>query len=143
MLQLRTRIEGAFTGFDDGAVFRLANGQVWQQARYRYRYKYAYCPEVEIRKVGSGFVMDVPCMNDSIQVVPARVVTEDVIVSDFSGFDGETKVEFQNGEIWQQTEYKYEYHYAYRPEAAVIDGINGTVLYVDGMSSPIAVRRLR
>jgi len=29
------RIEGSFTGFHGGAVFRLTNGQVWQQARYR------------------------------------------------------------------------------------------------------------
>jgi hypothetical protein len=28
---VQTRIEGEFTGYNDGAIFKLANGEVWQQ----------------------------------------------------------------------------------------------------------------
>jgi hypothetical protein len=138
-----TQIEGDFSGFDGGAVFRLANGQVWQQARYRYRYHYAYRPRVEVSRQGSGYVMQVPCMNDQIEVVPANVLCEGAIVSDFSGFDGDTIFEFQNGQRWQQAAYKYAYHYAYWPQAIVVDGIEGVVLSVEGMDETVQVRRIR
>ena len=68
MTTIRSRIDGEFTGFNGDAVFRLVNGQVWQQARYRYRYRYKYRPEVEIRREGGRQVMYVPFMDESIEV---------------------------------------------------------------------------
>jgi hypothetical protein len=142
-MSLVTQIEGEFSGFDDGAVFRLANGQTWQQARYRYRYHYAYRPQVEILSRAGGYVMRVLCMDDQVEVTPATVLCDGVIISEFSGFNGESVFEFNNGQRWQQAEYKYSYHYAYRPEATVVDGINGIILTVDGMDETVRVRRVR
>ena len=68
MTTIRSRIDGEFTGFSGDAVFRLVNGQVWQQARYRDRYRYKYRPEVEIRREGGRQVMYVPFMDESIEV---------------------------------------------------------------------------
>jgi hypothetical protein len=82
-------------------------------------------------------------MNDQIEVMPATVLCEGVIISEFSGFNGESVFEFNNGQRWQQAEYKYSYHYAYRPEAVVIDGNEGMVLTVDGMDETVRVRRVR
>jgi hypothetical protein len=138
-----TQIDGDFSGFNGSAVFRLANGQVWQQARYRYRYHYAYRPHVEISRHGSNFVMKVPCMNDQVEIVPATILCEGTIVSDFNGFDGESIFEFQNGQRWKQAAYAYAYHYAYRPEAVVVDGIDGVILSVEGMDETVQVRRLK
>jgi hypothetical protein len=137
------QIDGEFSGFDDGAIFRLSNGQTWQQARYRYRYRYAYRPKVEIVRSGNGYVMKVPCMADEISVVPVTVLCEGAIVSDFDGFHGDSAFEFDNGQRWVQSEYKYAYHYAYRPAAVVVDGVNGIVLTVEGMDETVAVRRVR
>jgi hypothetical protein len=100
-----TQIDGDFSGFNGSAVFRLTNGQVWQQARYRYRYHYAYRPHVEISRHGSNFVMKVPCMNDHVEIVPATILCEGTIVSDFDGFDGNSIFEFENGQRWQQATY--------------------------------------
>jgi hypothetical protein len=97
-----TQIDGTFSGFNGSAIFRLTNGQVWQQARYRYRYHYAYRPHVEIGKHGNDFVMKVPCMNDQIEIVRATILCEGTIVSDFKGFDGDSIFEFDNGQRWQQ-----------------------------------------
>ncbi|SJN37836.1 hypothetical protein FM117_09970 [Micrococcus luteus Mu201] len=44
-----------------------------------------------------------------------------------------------DGSIWKQSEYHYEYHYAYRPQAQVI----GDKMMVEGMSRAVQVRRLR
>jgi hypothetical protein len=45
---LESRIDGEFTGWSGETIFRLQNGQVWQQSSYAYRYKYAYSPRVVI-----------------------------------------------------------------------------------------------
>lgn len=140
---ITTKIDGEFSGFDDSAVFRLTNGQVWQQARYRYRYHYAYRPDVRIVQQGGQHFMEVPCMGDRVEVRPAQVLCQGVIVSDFEGFDGESVFEFNNGQVWKQSAYKYSYHYAYRPEAMVVDGHDGIVLTVEGMSDTVQVRRVR
>jgi hypothetical protein len=71
------------------------------------------------------------------------VVCEGVIISDFTGFDGDSEFEFNNGQVWKQAEYKYSYHYAYRPEAVVIDGRHGFTLKVEGMDETVGVRRLK
>lgn len=143
MADIRSRVEGEFSGFDDDAIFRLSNGQVWQQAIYKYHYYYAYQPHVTIRRNGSGYIMEVPSMRDSVAVVPIDVVTEGVIVSEFRGFSGNSKFQFNNGQVWEQAEYKYAYCYAYRPEAIVVNGINGLVLRVEGMEEQVRVRRVK
>jgi hypothetical protein len=71
------------------------------------------------------------------------IVCEGVIISDFTGFDGNSEFEFNNGQVWKQAEYKYAYHYAYRPEAVVIDRRDGFTLKVEGMDETAGVRRLR
>lgn len=68
MSVIRSRIDGEFEGFDGDALFRLANGQIWQQVRYRYKYRYKYRPHIEIRREGSKYMMYVPFMGESIQV---------------------------------------------------------------------------
>jgi hypothetical protein len=73
----------------------------------------------------------------------SEIVCEGVIVSDFSGFDGNSEFEFNNGQIWKQAQYKYAYHYAYRPEAVVTDGRDGPVLKVEGMDETVRVRRIK
>lgn len=139
---VQSRIEGEFNGFNGGAIFRLSNGQVWQQKRYRYRYKYAYRPQVILYKEDGRYFLNVPCMDEAIEVVRVNILCEGVIVSDFKGFNGDAKFSFQNGLKWKQAEYKYSYHYAYRPEAIVIDGIEGVTLHVDGMSDVVRVHQI-
>lgn len=141
--EIHSRIDGEFNGYHDSAIFKLANGQVWQQRRYRYRYRYAYRPEVRIYKEGGRYMMEVAVMDELIEVVQASLIVDGPIVSDFSGFNQDMKFEFQNGQIWEQAEYKYNYHYAYRPDAVIVDGINGHELHVDGMDESVRVRRVR
>jgi len=142
--EIRSRIAGAFSGYNSGAIFRLANGQAWQQKRYRYRYKYVYRSEVRIYQDGGQYMMEVAGMEDDpIQVTRVQIAAEGPIVSDFSGFNQDMQFQFQNGQIWQQAEYKYSYHYAYRPNAIVVNGIGGDELQVDGLSETVRVRRIR
>jgi len=140
--QIVSQIDGEFTGFNDGTIFKLMNGQVWQQSRYKYKYHYAYCPRVKIYQGDSGsFLMKVNGVNESVEVVQVSAVTEGPIISNFNGFEQGAKFEFSNGQVWQQTEAKYSYHYAHRPQAIVVDGINGYQMQVEGMEEPVRVRK--
>ena len=141
MSEIRSQIAGSFTGYNGGAIFRLTNGQVWQQRRYKYKYKYHYRPRVRIYQNQGRWLMECDCMDEPIEVVRADILEQGTIVSDFDGFRGKSRFEFQSGRVWEQAEYKYSYHYAYRPQGVVISGVNGVELHVDGMSEQVAVRQ--
>jgi hypothetical protein len=134
MNEIHGQLAGAFTGYHVGATFLLTNGQSWQQRRYKYKYKYKYRPHFRLYKEQGRFMMAFDCMDEPIEVVRVNVLEDGVIVSDFDGFDGSSRFEFESGRVWEQAEYKYSYHYAYRPHAIVVDGISGVVLQVEGMT---------
>lgn len=43
-----SQIAGEFTGWDGNTVFRLMNGQIWQQASYAYTHHYDFMPKILI-----------------------------------------------------------------------------------------------
>lgn len=65
---VESRIDGTFNGWDGETVFKLQNGQVWQQASYAYMYHYAYAPRVLIYRSGAGFKMKVDGVTNEIAV---------------------------------------------------------------------------
>jgi len=67
-----TYIDGDFNGWDGETVFRLQNGQIWQQASYAYTYSYAYSPRVLIYPSNGGWHMQVDGMTESIPVQRLR-----------------------------------------------------------------------
>ncbi len=140
---LHSCISDEFNGFDEGQVFRLDSGHVFQQSVHHYHYHYAYRPRVRVFQQGSNLVIEVEGVPEAVPVREVSCVEEGVIVSDFKGYEGQSLFQFENGHVWGQAEYKYSYHYAYRPNAIVIDGINGLELHVEGMDETVRVRRLR
>jgi len=65
---IRSHIDGEFTGTDDAVVYKLVNGQVWQQIGYSYSYSYSYRPAVEITRQGSRHIMKVSGFSKDIPV---------------------------------------------------------------------------
>ena len=60
----------------------------------------------------------------------------------FKGFkDRYTVFQFHGGRAWRQTEYKYNYYYAYMPYARVICEGGRYLLEVEGMNDSVEVRR--
>lgn len=70
-------------------------------------------------------------------------VIESQIDGDFEGWEGETIIKLTNGQIWQQSEYHYEYHYAFRPEVLIYRSGGGYKMKVDGTDEAIGVVRLK
>lgn len=67
-MDIHSQIDGEFTGTEDEVVYKLTNGQVWQQIGYSYSYTYSYMPRVTIRSEGGRYVMDVQGFNRPIPV---------------------------------------------------------------------------
>lgn len=66
--EVETHMAGAFNGWDGDTIFKLDNGQIWQQSSYGYAYQYAFRPGVSIRKAKGGYVMKVEGVDKTISV---------------------------------------------------------------------------
>lgn len=56
---IESNIAGDFHGWDGETIYKLSNGQIWQQSSYHYHYHYAYAPEVLIYPSAGGYKMHV------------------------------------------------------------------------------------
>ncbi|NLN85727.1 MAG: hypothetical protein GX135_06450 [Candidatus Cloacimonetes bacterium] len=65
---IESRIDGEFNGFEGDSIFKLVNGQIWQQTEYYYRYRYRYMPSVLIYKSGESYKMQVEGIDRAIRV---------------------------------------------------------------------------
>jgi hypothetical protein len=65
---VESRIDGEFTGWEGETIFKLVNGQIWQQSSYAYKYVYKYSPKVLIYKSGVGYKMQVEGVDGTISV---------------------------------------------------------------------------
>jgi hypothetical protein len=61
---IEARIDGDFEGWEGETIYKLGNGQIWQQASYHYHYHYAYAPEVTIYSTAEGCALRVAGDND-------------------------------------------------------------------------------
>ena len=70
-------------------------------------------------------------------------VIESRVAEEFNGFDGETVVILENGQIWKQTDITFAFHFAYRPKALLYNSSSGWKILVDGIKRAVAVERLK
>ncbi|WP_227766366.1 stalk domain-containing protein [Zhaonella formicivorans] len=66
---IESRIDGEFEGWDGDTIFKLMNGQIWQQSSFSYVYHYAYMPKVTIYKSGTLYKMKVEGVDKEISVI--------------------------------------------------------------------------
>lgn len=67
----------------------------------------------------------------------ATLIFQANIVNDFHGWKGDTVFQFSNGQIWQQSVYRYQYMYAYRPLVKVVQENGQYLLVYNGCELPI------
>lgn len=65
---IESTISGEFEGWSGETIFKLDNGQIWEQAEYSYTYTYSYRPEVTIYQTRSGCRMKVEGEDETILV---------------------------------------------------------------------------
>jgi hypothetical protein len=72
-----------------------------------------------------------------------QIIVDSVIEGSFYGFEGGRVFKFINGQIWEQAEYKYLYHYAYRPKAQVVADRGAYYLQIEGLKERVLVKKVR
>jgi hypothetical protein len=65
---IESAISGEVHGWDGETIFKLDNGQIWQQAEYDYTYFYEYHPDVTIYQTRGGCRMKVEDEEETIIV---------------------------------------------------------------------------
>ena len=65
---IESSISGEFKGWEGSTIFKLSNGQIWQQSSYAYMYHYAYTPSVIIYESKDGIKMKVEDVEEIINV---------------------------------------------------------------------------
>ncbi len=65
---VESTLAGDFEGWSGETIFKLDNGQIWEQAEYAYTYSYSYRPEVTIYQVRGGCRMKVQDEDETILV---------------------------------------------------------------------------
>jgi hypothetical protein len=65
---IESTISGEFSGWEGETIFKLDNGQIWQQAEYDYMYSYSYRPDVTIYQTTGGCRMKVEDEDETIIV---------------------------------------------------------------------------
>lgn len=63
------------------------------------------------------------------------------IEDDFEGFDDEMIFELTDGTIYYQKNYKYHYHYAYRPMVKIYNNGYSKLLVVDGVNDYVEIEQ--
>ena len=69
---IESQIDGEFEGWEGETIFKLINGQMWQQSSYAYTYSYAYMPEVMIYPSGGTCNLKVEGVSETISVQRIR-----------------------------------------------------------------------
>jgi hypothetical protein len=140
---IESRIDGEFDGWDGDTIFKLQNGQIWQQTDFRICIHLAISPKVTIYKVAGGWKMMVEGVRDTISVKRIEVAIESRIDGEFDGWEGDTIFKLQNGQIWQQTDYHFCYRYRYTPKVIICKVEGGWRMKVEGVSETIMVKRIK
>lgn len=65
---IESTISGEIEGWDGETIFKLDNGQIWQQAVYDYTYFYAFRPDVTIYQTSAGCRMKVEDETETVLV---------------------------------------------------------------------------
>lgn len=69
---IESQIDGEFEGWSGETIFKLVNGQIWQQSSYAYTYHYAYMPKVLIYNSSGSYKLKVDGVSSTINVTRLR-----------------------------------------------------------------------
>lgn len=69
---IESNVSGAFEGWKGETIFKLMNGEIWQQVEYHYEYHYAYSPRVLIIPSAGGYKAKVEGLSKAVGVTRLR-----------------------------------------------------------------------
>lgn len=91
----------------------------------------------------SAAVAPVPVPAVRVAPVAGVGVISSSVNGEFTGFEGEKVFQLLNGQVWQQMDFTYHYHYAYGPQVIIYPAGGGMMMKVDGVEKAVRVMQLR
>ena len=147
-----TSIDGKISGsVKKGHIFKTKSANVYEVISYAYEYVYEFNPDVLVLNNGDlykliidGFDEPLECRKlNSGEELSSESVIESHIDGDFEGFEGETIIKLMNGQVWQQVEYYYCYHYGFMLPVLIYKSGQGFKMKVEGIDKAVGVIRLK
>ena len=138
---------------NDGEVFKLLDGSVWE-VKYEYEYMYEYYPRV-VAFPSKGKILVNGKMLNVMQLSGPRIakagtnsrpnesVIESVIVSDFDGLGHGKIYELGNGQVWQQTDYWIWIWVWVRPNVMIYCDGGFYKMKVENIDHAVTVERIK
>lgn len=157
-LEEETNLNGMVQGIiKHGHIFKTTSGSIYEITGFPMQIVLELSPEVIVLRNGSNFKLIIEGFNEHLECEQLKgqfsksqyntqnssYVIESKIESDFNGWDGETIFKLTNGQIWQQSSYAYNYHYAYRPDVIIYKSGGRYKMKVEGINRTIYVERLK
>lgn len=143
-LYQETSIKGSISGsITKGYLFKTSDREffeITERTRQRVRERN---PDVTIYKSGSDYKLEIEGFDEPVICKKIKDVIESTIEGEFKGWDGSTIFKLTNGQIWQQTEYAYMYHYAYSPSVTIYESRDGIKMKVEDVEEIITVKKLK
>lgn len=65
---IESQIDGDFKGWEGETIYKLTNGQIWQQASYYYYYAYKFMPNIIIYRENGRYFIHVKGTDCSVEV---------------------------------------------------------------------------
>jgi hypothetical protein len=140
----KTSIKGSISGsITKGYLFKTSGGsfyEIIERTRQRVRERN---PDVTIYKSGNDYKLVIEGFDEPVICRKIKDVIESTIEGEFKGWEGSTIFKLTNGQIWQQSEYSYMYHYAYRPSVTIYESKDGVKMKVEDVDEVISVKKLK
>lgn len=151
---VETQIQGQFNGWNGETIFKMLNGQIWQQASLGIHHHYIYSPKVLIYEVNGSWIMKVAEVDQTLQVkklnrtplaapIGDGEVIETEIDGEFKGWDGETIFKMRNGQVWQQATSGYRYANAHSPDVMIYRSGLSWKMKVEGLDEALEVKQIK
>ncbi len=153
----QTNVKGTISGsIKKGTVIQMKSGSIYQvHDRIRMRVRERKPEAIVVRDgryfklIIDGFDEPLVCVQlvksgrKSSSISQTSNVIHSNVEGDFEGWEGDTIFKLDNGQIWQQANYAYMYHYAYHPEVMIINANGSWKLKVEDVDEMIEVTRLK
>lgn len=65
------------------------------------------------------------------------------IDGNFNGWEGDTVVKLENGQVWQQVDFKFKFAFKFRPKVLVFRDGGNYYMIIEGVNDKIKVRQIR
>ncbi len=131
-----SRISGEFHGWDGTSCFILNDGTAWVQTDSKILSSSSVNPVVRIEYESGSYFLVIAGSGRECRVKQTKAIRSQVI-GEFRGWNGETVVKLQDGTVWKQAVYQYEYVYEYNPIAIVYEKDGRIFMAVAGTSSEV------